>query len=195
VDGQASRGSGAITSLADIIVEMHRVVPAANASAIGASRRRRLLAFSRLDRTPGCLVMQLTRDGADYEYLGDDPGNEFDSNWMVLRLVLEEAEDKLTRAEMLAQWPTDFAAPKSTTLYQWLAVGVKKNLICQEGTGRRGDPFRYWLPYVAETWRAKDPAGYDIAQSLRAPARRYWDEKDKKYKEKHGEDGEPVRPR
>jgi hypothetical protein len=73
-------------------------------------------------------------------------------------MVLEDAGSKLTRQEILADWPADFLKPPSLTLWRWLDRGVQKGLILQEGTGRKRSPFRYWLPGHEEKW-ALDPWG------------------------------------
>jgi hypothetical protein len=35
-----------------------------------------------------------------------------------------------------------------------LTRAVAAGLVCQEGTGRRADPLRYWLPGQEKKWRA-----------------------------------------
>jgi len=55
---------------------------------------------------------------------------------------------------MLEQWPGDYAKPCSMTLWRWLDEAVRHGLIAQTGTGRRSDPFRYWLPEKMVEWEA-----------------------------------------
>jgi hypothetical protein len=71
-------------------------------------------------------------------------------------MVFEDAKDKLTRRQIVRQWPRDFARPSRATLYRWLSEALRLNYIATEGTGRRADPFRYWLPEKEQEWRA-DP--------------------------------------
>jgi hypothetical protein len=68
-------------------------------------------------------------------------------------MVLEDAEHKLTRQQILDSWPADFIKPPKTTLWRWLDHAVKGNLIASDGSGRRKDPFRYWLPEREANWR------------------------------------------
>ena len=70
-------------------------------------------------------------------------------------MVLEDARRQLTRREILADWPPDFEAPARVTLWKWLERAVAQGLVCQEGTGRKNDPFRYWLPEKATQWQKK----------------------------------------
>ena len=68
-------------------------------------------------------------------------------------MVLEDAPQKLTRGDILAEWPADFDKPADTTLKRWLGRAVERSLICREGTGHKADPFRYWLPAIEAKWR------------------------------------------
>src|SRR5262249_31229732 len=64
VAGQAPRGSGALPSFVDVIIEMaHYTHPD------DLDHRRRLLAYSRHDDTPRHLLVELTADGTDYVVL------------------------------------------------------------------------------------------------------------------------------
>lgn len=139
--GQAARGSGAFGGNPDVVMEMHRCPHGGE-----EDRRRRLIAFSRSARTPRQVVLELNADGTDYRNLGDFAVDEFLSNWERLRVVLEDAAGKLTRREILAQWPADYPRPADTSLYCWLCRAAGLGLIAQGGAGRRNDPFRYWLP-------------------------------------------------
>jgi hypothetical protein len=59
--GQAARGSGALCSSVDILLEM-KLPPACQPQ----DRRRKLLAWSRYDETPRERVIELSHDGTDY---------------------------------------------------------------------------------------------------------------------------------
>jgi hypothetical protein len=119
-------------------------------------RRRRLLAFSRSDVTPRQLVIELNADATDYACLGNFMDDEFAVNWDRLRFVLEDAQGKLTRRQILEQWPADFPRPADCTLWHWLDRAVGLGQLAREGTGRKSDPFRYWLLAREEEWK-KDP--------------------------------------
>jgi hypothetical protein len=84
----------------------------------------------------------------------DDDG--FSAQWEVLRMVLEDAPQKLTRLDILADWPADVAKPCAATLSRWLQSAVSAGLVLVEGTGRKADPLRYWVVAAEARWRA-DP--------------------------------------
>jgi hypothetical protein len=145
--GRMARGSGALSGSADVLIELELVGTAAD-----DNRRRRLSAYSRHRTTPRRLIVEQTEDGTDYVSLGDFVTNDFADNWRVLEGVLEDASRKLTRAEILSQWPADFVRPSAKVLWQWLDRAVKDRLILQEGEGRKHLPFRYWLDGMEEVW-------------------------------------------
>jgi hypothetical protein len=149
--GQAARGTGALASFTDINLEMswHNRGDAND-------RRRRILSQSRFEETPRQLVIELNETATDYLVHGDFDGDEFTQNWGLLHMVLEDARDKRTRQQLRADWPEDFSCPSEATLYRWLLRAIAAGLVCQEGTGRKADPFRYWLPGRIEEWK-KDP--------------------------------------
>jgi hypothetical protein len=149
--GQSARGSGALAAFTDINLQMDWYQRGET-----GDHRRRLLAQSRYEETPRQLVLELNEEGTDYEVHGDFSADEFTQNWGRLRLVLEDACGKRTRQQLRADWPADFPCPSDITLWRWLQRGVAGGLICQEGTGRRADPFRYWLPGQEAKWRT-DP--------------------------------------
>jgi hypothetical protein len=115
-------------------------------------RRRRLLAFSRHPTTPRRLVIELNAPGTDYLTHGDFSEQDDRRGWDLLRLVLEDAPDKLTRHDLLAAWPADHPRPNETTLWRWLDQAVAARQIHRDGTGRKNDPFRYWLPGQEDLW-------------------------------------------
>jgi hypothetical protein len=149
--GQAARGSGALSGHADILVEMGW-----HGHPGDDDRRRRLQAYSRHRETPRRLVVELTEDGTDYLARGDFREDEFDQGWEVLRGVLEDAHQKLTRREILKEWPQDHPPPAEQTLWRWLDRALADGRVRRDGSGRRNHPFRYWLPGQEAKW-AHDP--------------------------------------
>jgi len=156
-EGQWARGSGALSGYVDILLEMHYYSTAAS-----DDRRRKLLAYSRFAETPRRQVLELDKTGTDWRSLGDIEEEEFTQGWKLLHRVLEEAREKLTRAELLAAWPEEHEPPAATTLWRWLDRALGLKLVQREGTGRKNDPHRYWLPGQEEKWRT-DP---ELAQKM-----------------------------
>jgi hypothetical protein len=148
--GQTARGSGALSAHVDVILEMTTV------SADPDDRRRRLLGFSRFTETPADRVIELNAEGTHYAALGDFAEQEFLRGWRLLRLVLTDARDKLTRREILDAWPADEARPSDTTLWRWLERAAARDLLRREGAGHCTEPFRYWLTEKEAVWR-EDP--------------------------------------
>ncbi len=147
-EGQAARGSGALSAHADVLLEL-RPDPHGG----DADRRRRLLALARFRATPRHVVIELNEEGTDYRWLGDVADEAFRVSWEVLRTVLLGAADKLTRAEILKDWPAVDVKPDEGTLWRWLERAVAEGKVLRKGTGRRNGPFRYWLPEAEARWR------------------------------------------
>ena len=149
--GRAARGSGALTGFADVLIEMGWVrEPQAD------DRRRKLMAFSRHPQTTRRLAVERTADGTDYVALGDFTEFEQADGWTVLHMVLEDADRKLTAESIRTGWPKDYPCPSQPTLWRWLDRAVADGRVKKGGTGRRSDPFEYWLPGKEEEWAA-DP--------------------------------------
>ena len=149
--GRAARGSGALTGYADILIEMDWV-----AEPLADDRRRRLTAFSRHPETTRRLAVERTADGADYVSLGDFTEFEQADGWTVLQTVLEDACRKLTAEAIRKAWPADYPCPSQPTLWRWLDRATADGRVKKGGTGRRSQPFVYWLPAKEEEW-ASDP--------------------------------------
>jgi hypothetical protein len=155
--GQAARGSGALAGFVDIIMEMDWC-----AHAEDDDRRRKILAFSRHDQTPRQRVLELNAEGTDYLVHGTFQDDEFLHSWDKVKMVLEDAGDRLSRHQILADWPPDFPAPSECNLGRWLKRAVALGLVIEKGTGKKNDPFRYALPGKEDDWR-KDPL-YEFRQ-------------------------------
>jgi hypothetical protein len=136
--GMAARGSGALPGFADIILEMSWYRDSCD-------RRRRLRAFSRHEQTPRHLVIELNADGTDY-LPRPDLADAFAEAWELVRQVLVDAGEPLTRGEVLAGWPPDARRPNARTLWRWLDHAVAARRLLRSGTGLKNDPFRYRVP-------------------------------------------------
>jgi hypothetical protein len=150
-DGQAARGSGALTGYADIVIEMRHYLRAAE-----DDRRRVLHGYSRHEQTPRRRVLELNAEGTDYRCLGDVDDVVFAETWQPLRCLFAEAHTKLTRVQVLAAWPDTESKPHPGTLARWLDEAVARGLLHCEGIGHKAAPFRYWLPGQEKKW-ANDP--------------------------------------
>lgn len=157
--GKQGRGNGALPSHVDIAIEMRQVGDEPD------SRARRFFCQSRFAATPRHFLFELNAEGTDYLALPDAADEDFHRQWDTLRMVLEDAPQKLTRLDILDEWPADFAKPTPATLWKWLAKAVAQNLVLIEGTGRKADPFRYWLAATEARWRAERPL-YDYFEKL-----------------------------
>jgi AAA domain len=148
VAGQAARGSGALPSHVDIIAEMSW-----HTRTDDEDRRRWLRAYSRYDDTRRRLILELNPEGTDY--LVRQPGQEESGAecWDVICMVLNDARERLTRREILEEWPEDFSKPDSTTIWKLLNRGIEQGKIRKRGSSRKYDPFRYWLPEKEEDFK------------------------------------------
>jgi hypothetical protein len=149
--GLAARGSGALPAHVDVLMEMRWYARGAE-----ADRRRRLNGYSRFEQTPRELLIELDHAGSDYRVLTETPTDDFPDNWKLLRLVLEDADYKLTRRQVMDEWPPDFEKPAKATLWRWLEQAVARDLVRHEGSGRKSHPFRYWLAENEPRWQ-NDP--------------------------------------
>jgi hypothetical protein len=147
IDGQSARGSGALNGKVDISIEMH---PYRRASE--NDRRRVLVGYSRHERTPHRLMIELNAEGTDYVRPAPADDVEFLASWGPLRQLLGAAHDKLTRPEIQAAWPGE-EAPSKATLWRWLDEAVARGLLLREGVGQKSAPYRYWLPGQEEEWK------------------------------------------
>lgn len=145
--GQSARGSGALTGYVDVQLELRFYRPDDL-----EDRHRHLTAYSRHPETPKHLLIELNAEKTDYAVCPDQSAAELESEWQPLRLVLEDAERKLTRRQILAEWPEDFQKPAEISLWRWLERLVVQGEVCRDGTGRKVAPFRYWLPHKETKW-------------------------------------------
>jgi AAA domain-containing protein len=167
VAGQAARGSGALPSFVDIIIEMGY-----HTGPDDLDRRRRLVAFSRHEQTPRHLLIELQAGGNDYVVLQTGLEAALGESWQAVLSVLMSAVIKMTRQEILDQLPAGHDRPEATTLWRWLSRALAQGQIRQDGTGRPNDPFRYWLSARQEMMR---PDG-DDPEELQAWNDRYMEE-------------------
>jgi hypothetical protein len=156
IPGQASRGSGALPSHIDILMEMNWF------GEIGDDdRRRRIKAYSRHQETCRNLVLELSADGTDYRACDPSESEETSECSQALRRVLESASERLTQKQILEEWPEDCDVPIRSTLSRTLKRGLQAETIKQKGRGIKSDPFLYWLAEKEESIRPDDDATPD----------------------------------
>jgi hypothetical protein len=130
-DGQAGRGSSALSGFADIIMEM-----SCYRRARSRDRRRRIYAYSRyLDETPRHLLIELNADATVYLLRTSPSGESIVNMWLEVQMVLADATHKLSQQEILQRWPSEEGPPERTTLSRWLKRAAQQGLICCSGSG------------------------------------------------------------
>jgi hypothetical protein len=136
-EGTASRGSGALASWVDIIVELRRLNPQDR-----EDTRRVLTGYGRFEQTPAELVVNL-QEGA---YVAEGSKAEAQTKELVelvAGVLPSDAEKAKTVKEILDDWPRD-ADPNRNQLYAALKAGRKDQRWDRVGKGTRGDPHRYY---------------------------------------------------
>ncbi len=88
------------------------------------TRRRRFLCLSRFTETPRQLLLEVNAAGTDYLPVAEPEAGAdgFQAYLDTFQMVLEDAPQKLTRDDILAEWPADFDKPGATQLKLWLGV-------------------------------------------------------------------------
>jgi hypothetical protein len=157
--GQAARGSGALLGHVDISIEMRY------SGRDPLTRRRRLYTLSRHAVSPRHLTLELDDTGTTYHLARETAEEQFEANWETIRLILADAPQKLTRQDIIQEWPPEVDQPAATTIWRWLDRAVEQGLVLCEGKGSRSDPFRYWLPEQEAVWQ-QDPL-YVLSQQQR----------------------------
>ena len=145
--GCIARGTGALAASIDIILEMYLLCRFED-----RDRRRIILGLSRHEETPDRLIVELNAERHEYVKSAEQMIDEFVGGWPVLRVVLEDATQKLTRLAILKEWPDDFPKPPASSLWRWLDRAVNDGLVERDGLGRKKQPFRYWLPGAIDKW-------------------------------------------
>jgi hypothetical protein len=106
------------------------------------TRWRKVFGWSRYDKTPRQLLIELSPDGTRYERLADGP-DDFHAHREVVRVLLGSAAGPLTRQQIWAAWPENVARPHEATLWRWLDRAVELGLAVRVGKGTKTEPFRY----------------------------------------------------
>ena len=60
----------------------------------------------------------------------------------------------------------DFDQPEATAVWRLLDRAVEQGLVLREGSGKKNDPFRYWMAERVEVWK-QDPL-YEMIEAQKA---------------------------
>jgi hypothetical protein len=134
-EGTGSRGSGAIGSWVDILVELRRYAPGDR-----KDRRRVLTAYGRFEETTDELVIALD-DKGHYAAQGDKAAVRGQEVLDVLSRLITTAPG-VTLAIIRDNWPGEHC-PRKDTLLAALEQGVAEKRWQRAGDGKKGSPYRY----------------------------------------------------
>jgi hypothetical protein len=142
-DGQeatGSRGSGALPGFVDTIIELRR-----HDSSNRRSRKRVITGYGRDDETPAELVIELDATTNEYCGLGDRKGMRREEIKRTVATVLPTERPGLTLDEIKEAWPDD-ETPTKAAMLEALAEGAERGDWTRDGTGKKGSPYRYFVP-------------------------------------------------
>lgn len=132
--GQTSRGSGALPSFADLLVDMTRY------DASDPKDCRRVLYTSGRSIDPGEIVLEL--GDAGYTILGNKAETTREERMSILSAMMSQAGDGWKPEAFRENWPTK-PAPSLRTLQGDLADGATSGRWRKVGDGKRNSPFLY----------------------------------------------------
>lgn len=150
-DGMASRGSGALPSWVDCILEFHRKSPKDL-----RETQRVLKALSRFDETP--MEVLLDRGENGYEWIGEIESNSTPARLDVIQNILETASEGLTAEDVRSRWP-GAGKPSGKTIAKLMFDGTKKGHWEMASKGVRGNPTCYRLRASNDSSRSDPPIG------------------------------------
>jgi hypothetical protein len=156
-EGDAVRGSSAITGAADVVLELERVKD--------LPRQRRLLALSRYPQTPGVLVYE-RGDGWSLVGEGTDRGDARDIANRGLLLGALSYDEAHTRNEL-----EDATGVKSREWHKTLDQLIAERLVTRSGEGKKGDPYRYQKLREAAAQNPAESAGAGDGNAAAHPYR------------------------
>jgi hypothetical protein len=140
LEGTGSRGSGALPSFVDTIMELRRDDPHDR-----TSRRRTITAYGRDEETPAELIIELDSETNEYRGLGDRKGVKRDEIRRILFSILPTERPGFTFEKIQDTWPED-EFPRKAAMLDALAAGVERGDWIRDGTGRKNQPYQYHVP-------------------------------------------------
>ncbi|GMV25138.1 MAG: hypothetical protein AMXMBFR58_11690 [Phycisphaerae bacterium] len=136
-EGQASRGSGALTGWVDVILEFRRY-----ASEDSKDRRRVLRSFSRFEETPQEVVLEFGDEG--YVFLGERPAVAEEDKLGVISQILSASDMPMRPEGVREQWPEP--KPGKRAVEVLLKKGAEQKRWERAGEGTKAHPFVYHRP-------------------------------------------------
>jgi hypothetical protein len=133
------RGSGAISSIVDVLIQMD-----GSPNELQHPNRRWLRCRGRIGGVVGERLIELNAEHTDYRAL-DPAAEDLTDGWSVIEWVLNDADEKYTRSDILENWPEMREKPHPASLWKWLEQAVSEGRLQRDGDGRKYKPFRYWL--------------------------------------------------
>ena len=135
--GTATRGSGALPGVVDVIMELRRHDPSRD-----KDRRRDIVTYGRYSCTPPELVIELAEDGLSYLALGDKEAATKAGRSAIIEGLLPSESPGLTPDEVHDKWPG--IKPGKRTVEEDLKELLASGRCCRSGEGKRGSPYRYY---------------------------------------------------
>ena len=132
--GDSGRGSSAFAGAVDTVLSLRR--PEGNHS----KNLRLLEGISRLDGVPGELVIELTSEGYVAHGTRADVAAQ-EARAAILRAAPRSEEKALTLEKLL-----DGRKVKRSTAQRVVKELIATGRLAKTGTGKKGNPFRYWAP-------------------------------------------------
>ncbi|MEM9082149.1 MAG: AAA family ATPase [Planctomycetota bacterium] len=157
-EGQASRGSGALPSFVDAIVELRRY-DTGNLS----DTRRKLTAYGRFDELVPEMVIELTDKG--YQSAGVVCVVHQEDQLEAIAKVLRGAQSPITESEIRDLWPEGVHPPGRTRMSVLLREGTQSARWLRGGQGVKGSPFTYAINHQTTDEETSD--------SIRSPLAPY----------------------
>jgi hypothetical protein len=139
--GSSARGSGALLGFVDVVLELHRYGRLKT-----DDRRRLIVGQSRRRATPERLAYEWDPATGGFTAIPDPQALQFEENWAQVQRILEGREAAATHKELLMDWPEESGRPAASVLYEWLNRAFAAGRVERNGSGTRGDPWRYGLP-------------------------------------------------
>ena len=138
-EGTGARGSSSLTGFADVILELKRLDPADIHNC-----KRTIRGLGRFDSTPSELVVEFDRTNKTYIAHGDRQQANRSSAMAILQTMLPDEAPGMDYEAIRAAWPDD-EVPRKSTIVAALDEGVRRQIWLKYGSGRRNNPFTYWV--------------------------------------------------